>query len=136
MEEIIFNYPINISCTEGDLALWADTSAQGGFTISGEYHIIGVITDIISPNPTPVTYNGVTYAAGTVVIITVDTSGYEAPWGWSVYGDTSKYIFFAKNNLIEVNAITGYFAKAKFNNNSTKIAELYATACDVEESSE
>ena len=133
MEEIIFNFPINISCKVGDTVLFSPTGSQGGFTVAGNYSIIGLVDSIVSPNPNPVTYNDIEYAAGTVVIVTVDTSGFEDNFAQMT---TNDFVFFAKNNLIEVNAITGYFAKAKFQNNSTSPAELFATACGVEDSSE
>ena len=41
-----------------------------------------------------------------------------------------------KNNLVETGSIKGYFAKTQFRNNSTQPAELHATACEVEDSSD
>ena len=48
---------------------------------------------------------------------------------------TSDYFFFSKDNGVNLTSITGYYAETEFKNNSTKKAELFATACDVVESS-
>ena len=45
------------------------------------------------------------------------------------------YIFFSKTNKTNLASLVGYYGLAKFRNNSTVKAELFATACEVFESS-
>jgi hypothetical protein len=50
-------------------------------------------------------------------------------------GTPQSYIFFSKDNKVNSTSMLGYFSKAKFKNNSTDRAEIFATACEVFESS-
>ena len=113
---LTFNSPINISCKVGDQAYYVPTSDLGGFSVAGITSLIGVINTI--------TDNGST------VIVNVELEGDDAE---SV--SNTDFIFFSKNNLVEIASLTGYFAEVTFKNNSLKPAELYATACEIEESS-
>ena len=45
------------------------------------------------------------------------------------------YIFFSKTNLVNMSSPLGYFARAKFVNNSLEKGEMFAAACEVSESS-
>lgn len=45
------------------------------------------------------------------------------------------YVFFEKNRQINSNSVLGYYAEAKFVNNSNKKSELFSVASDVSESS-
>lgn len=45
------------------------------------------------------------------------------------------FIFFSKNNSVNLSSITGYFAEAKFVNNSTEQAELFSVNVGVKQSS-
>jgi hypothetical protein len=63
--------------------------------------------------------------------IVIDSTGYTA----GTQHQLSDYYFFAKDNSVNLTSITGYYAEVEFKNNSTKKAELFATACDVVESS-
>ena len=45
------------------------------------------------------------------------------------------YIFFIKNNNVEVSSLKGYYSTVVLENNSSKPAELFSVACDVVESS-
>ena len=45
------------------------------------------------------------------------------------------FIFFSKDNTVNVNSIKGYYGQMQFTNNSFEPAELYAISCDVTESS-
>ena len=49
--------------------------------------------------------------------------------------DDGDFILFAKNNQYNKSSLKGYYAQAKFQNNSTEKAELFAATCGVEESS-
>jgi len=45
------------------------------------------------------------------------------------------YIFFVKNQVVNMNGLSGYYADAKFQNNSKVKAELFAVSSEVTESS-
>ena len=45
------------------------------------------------------------------------------------------YIFFSKTNVVNMSSPLGYFARAKFVNNSLEKGEMFAAACEVSESS-
>ena len=45
------------------------------------------------------------------------------------------FIFFVKNEQVEVGNVVGYFGNALFENNSNQPAELYAASCEFSESS-
>ena len=115
---LTFPSPINMSCQVGDIAYYVSTSSLGGFSVGNESPIlIGTINTI--------TDNGAT------VILNIEIEGENAE---SV--SSTSFILFSKNNLVETGSIKGYFAKTQFRNNSTKPAELHATACEVEDSSD
>lgn len=45
------------------------------------------------------------------------------------------YIFFSKENQVNISDLKGYYGEVKFVNDSNGPAELYAISCDVTESS-
>ena len=45
------------------------------------------------------------------------------------------FIFFAKNNNVNLSSVLGYYNSVILRNNSTTKAELFAISCDVVESS-
>ena len=49
--------------------------------------------------------------------------------------DSEDFVLFSKNNKHNKSSLKGYYAEAKFVNNSTEKAELFAATCGVEESS-
>ena len=48
---------------------------------------------------------------------------------------TTDFILFAKDNTVNLSGLVGYFGTAKFINDSTEKAELFATSCEITESS-
>ena len=123
---LTFSAPLNVSCQVGDTVYYVDTNTVGGFSAStnaggtAENTIveIGEIREI--QNPT----------SSAPVIIAETTLGYNELNG------LSKFIFFSKNNKVNLNSPLGYYATAKFvNDNHYRTAELYAVTTDVFESS-
>ena len=47
----------------------------------------------------------------------------------------NSFIFFSKDNRANMASILGYYGEVEFKNNSVKKAELFATACEISESS-
>tara|TARA_R110002012_G_scaffold294600_1_gene490823 strand:+ start:355 stop:840 length:486 start_codon:yes stop_codon:yes gene_type:complete len=48
---------------------------------------------------------------------------------------SGSFIFFSKDNKYNMSSLAGYYGEVKFKNNSYERAELYATSCEVVESS-
>jgi len=114
--DLTFNSPINMSCKIGDVAYYTPTSTQGGFTVDNNTFLIGIINSIIDN--------------GTTVVINCETTGESAE-----LVTQEDFVFFSKNNLLELKSLRGYYGQAMFRNNSSHPAEMYATACGIEESS-
>jgi len=115
MVTIVFDSDINTSVQVGDMAYYCPTLPDGGFDTSAQSDInqIGVITAI--------KYNWVTGSSSFI-----KCAGYMTG---------SSYVFFSKDNAVNISSPTGYFAKAKFVNDSTVKSEMFAATCDVFESS-
>jgi hypothetical protein len=47
----------------------------------------------------------------------------------------SSFILFSKDNSVNASSLLGYYASVKFKNNSTIEAEMFAAACEIDESS-
>tara|TARA_R100000734_G_C3286631_1_gene79217 strand:- start:186 stop:635 length:450 start_codon:yes stop_codon:yes gene_type:complete len=47
----------------------------------------------------------------------------------------SSFLFFQKDNKVNLTSLLGYFAKMQFKNNSTERAELFTVSCEISESS-
>jgi|VirMetMinimDraft_7_1064189.scaffolds.fasta_scaffold68268_2 hypothetical protein len=67
---------------------------------------------------------------GTEFIILVDTGSLNF-----TMPTAADYVFFSKNNEVNMGSLIGYYANVKFVNDSTEEAELYATAAEISESS-
>ena len=102
----------------GDTAYYVDTSniaTTGGFSTTSSLNNvveIGVVQGFSG------TYN---------IEVTV-TNAIALP-------TTNDYIFFSKDNSVNLASLKGYFAEIKFVNDSTERAELFSIAMNVEESS-
>ena len=102
----------------GDTAYYVDTSniaTTGGFSTTSSLNNvieIGVVSGFSG------TYN---------IEVTV-TNAITLP-------TTNDYIFFSKDNSVNLSSLKGYFAEIKFVNDSTEKAELFSIAMNVEESS-
>ena len=102
----------------GDTAYYVDTSniaTTGGFSTTSSLNNIieiGVVSGFSG------TYN---------IEVTV-TNAITLP-------TTNDYIFFSKDNSVNLASLKGYFAEIKFVHDSTERAELFSIAMNVEESS-
>ena len=116
---LTFNSPINISCKVGDTAYFVSTANLGGFSVSSTPELIGEINSIVD--------------GGSTTVVNVELTGENANANTVTAGS---FILFSKNNLIEIGSIKGYYAMAQFRNDSKSPAELHATTCNIEQSSE
>ena len=48
---------------------------------------------------------------------------------------TSSFILFSKDNTVNCSSLVGYYGSAKFKNDSTEKAEMFAASCEINESS-
>jgi len=112
---ITINFTGNInndSLQIGDLAYYVTPDLIGGFNQSTESPIlIGPIEAIAQDS------------------IDVDNSGTSEEPG------PNDFIMFAKDSRINLSGLVGYYAEAKFKNNSTEKAEMYSVGSEITPSS-
>ena len=121
-----FSAPLNVSCQVGDTAYYVDTNTVGGFTAS---------TDVSATQENTIVEIGeireIQGAKSNTPAIIVETT-----LGYNELNGLNKFIFFSKNNKVNLSSPLGYYATAKFiNDNHYRTAELYAVTTDVFESS-
>ena len=112
---IEFQTKINVSAQIGDVAYYSKLTASGGYSVSDDIFEIG---DVVAINRATLPYS----------ITCGNLTSNPAP-------STSDFIMFAKNNTVNGSGIKGYFAKAKFTNDSEERAELFAVSSEINESS-
>ena len=125
---LTFEFKINTSVQVGDIAYYAPLSTADGFTTnSSDIRKLGEITSISA------------YDTGTgEQTIVVNFLGYEfinGSWTPVTAPPNESYIFFSKDNAINVSSIRGYYSLAKFVNDSNTVGELFSASCGVSESS-
>ena len=99
----------------GDVAYYSTPEALGGFQNSNSMQEIGTIT-------------GVTQVDSLLTIIcNIDES--------AIPPTETDFIFFAKDNRVNVASLLGYYGLAKFKNNSTTEAEMFSVSCEIDQSS-
>ena len=117
---------INQSLQVGDILYYAliQTSASGFYgstqfigNSSNQVYKIGVVKSIAHSESDDKVY------------IVTQNDGYINP------PPTNSFIFFSKDNVVNVSALKGYYGQMKFVNTSNEPAELYAVSCEVTESS-
>ncbi len=131
-----FNYIKGIESNIDETTDFASFDIQGlgtiqsidnnDITINGDLNVSLQTGDIIYFNSTQIEIVGEV----TVIndnTITVDSSG--------TLPLEDDYIFFVKNQVINMSGLSGYYADAKFENNSKIKAELFAVSSEVTESS-
>ena len=124
MATVTLTFPnkINESAQVGDVAYYTPTTNVGDFKTSlkadevteNTYIQIGTIRSIAS--------NRLSMVCNTTL-----TTG-QVP-------TTNYFIFFSKDNVVNMSSALGYYAEVKLKSNSTTDAELFSVACDYFESS-
>jgi len=118
---LTFTNPLNHSLQQGD-TIWyidsQDVSQAGGYDVATNNNILklGTVEEVSNQ-----------YRAHQITIsnsFTVSTPDL-----------TNAFIMFSKNNSTNLTSLTGYYALAKFENNSKEKAELYAVGSEVSISS-
>jgi len=113
---LTFNDPVNASLQVGDKVYYSGISNSGGFAsvLPSNTVYLGVVS-VISPNNL------------SIHVVYEDTTA-TPPVG-------NEYISFAKDKQVNSSSLVGYYAEAKFINNSTEKAELFSVGSEVSESS-
>ena len=105
----------------GDTAYYSNVTSTAGFNTSSSFTKIGLITGI---------NNSTTLDDGTETTTLTCEIGNSTP-----IPTTSDFIFFSKDNKVNLTSLLGYFASVKFSNSSTSKAELFSISCEIAESS-
>jgi len=113
--------PLNRSLQVGDTIWYVQPSSAGGYSIAE--------TDDVKKLGT------VEFVSNQYLQPEIKVSVYTGPNPQPVLIDETTFIMFSKNNKANLSDLTGYFAEAKFTNNSTEKAELFAVSSEIVESS-
>lgn len=107
----------------GDTAYYSSTTSSAGFNTNGNtgFTKIGLIKGI---------NNSTTLDDGTETTTLTCEIDDATP-----VPTTSNFIFFSKDNKVNLTSLLGYFASTKFVNTSTAKAELFSVGCEIAESS-
>ena len=119
---LTFTNKINESAQVGDTAYYTPTTDVGGFKTS-------LKVDEVTEN-TYITIGTIRSIAANRLSMIVNTS-----LTTSQIPTTSHFIFFSKDNAVNMSSVLGYYAEVKLKNNSTTESELFSIGCDVFESS-
>tara|TARA_R110002012_G_scaffold165390_1_gene327668 strand:- start:1705 stop:2154 length:450 start_codon:yes stop_codon:yes gene_type:complete len=138
---------INPSLQIGDMVYYADniSTNSGGFETGDTSGVstnvaIGVVSAIsTTPGESTTTISTideffqevlVTVTNSYDYLITIDNTEYP-----TVQPTDDDFIYFVKDNSVNLTSITGYYGEVEFKNNSTEKAELFAASCEIVESS-
>ena len=123
--QINFTNPINISCQIGDMAYYTSTlGTGGGFSTSNINNLIqlGPVTDINMNGGNGLMPSITVMYDDQIIDITINPL-------------IGAYFVFAKNKMINTTSLLGYYAEAKFVNNSNEDIELFSVGSELAESS-
>ena len=112
---LTFNEPLNHSLQVGDTIWYTNTSQTGGYDTAGLSQTIklGTVEEISNQ-----------YRKHMVIIsnYTLTTPPVNLE---------QSFVMFSKDNKANLTSLTGYYAKARFENNSKEKAELFAVSSEI-----
>ena len=142
---LVFDYPLNDSLQVGDQVYWSLISSLGGFLHDASSTVthVGEVTQIDStpfipayPLASPPTLEVPATYSITVATYHVDSSGNPLPGVVPpVNTPPDTFISFSKDNVVNNNDLTGYYASVHFLNNSDDKVELFSVGAGISESS-
>ena len=116
---LTFDKPLNCSVSAGDTVFYTSVSQGGGFSVTqtSTMQELGTVVSISDQylQPQLVIKNDTISVAPTITPAT--------------------FISFRKNNKVNLTSLKGYYAEAKFENNSKEKAELFAVSSEIVQSS-
>ena len=109
-----FEEPLNSSLQVGDTVWYTNTSSAGGYNSAASNSVLklGIVEEISNQ-----------YRAHEIKVSNNVIDYYPAL--------TNAFIMFSKDNNVNLTNLNGYYAKAKFENNSKEKAELFAVNSEV-----
>tara|TARA_R110000803_G_C11986315_1_gene321333 strand:- start:35 stop:397 length:363 start_codon:yes stop_codon:yes gene_type:complete len=115
---LTFEHPLNQSLQIGDTIWYTSTSHTGGYETADSSQAIklGTVEEISNQ-----------YRAHQILISNYVINYYPEL--------TNAFVMFSKNNNVNASSLVGYYAKARFENNSKEKAELFAVGSEINESS-
>tara|TARA_R100000231_G_scaffold139294_1_gene119993 strand:+ start:361 stop:753 length:393 start_codon:yes stop_codon:yes gene_type:complete len=123
---IPFGQPINFSLQIGDLAYWVPVQQNGGFN-TGNYNNITQFGTVSLIDRDAANCPGQN-CASFIEVEWDNASGIPLPTNGS-------FILFSKSKKINSSSVTGYYAEAKFSNNSNEKIELFSVSSEIHASS-
>ena len=119
------------SVQAGDIAYQvAPNTAVGGFQNASQNNLIkiGKVTSV-SRNPSGTAYIGTTILTESLLTIKCDMNNDQN------LPTSTDFILFSKDNTVNTTSLLGYYGAVKFKNDSTAHAEMFATSCEISQSS-
>jgi len=123
MTEITLYFPNTeqMSAQVGDTAYYINPDTDsGGFQVADQDNLILIGT---------ITYIQIPSGANDNFVIKCDMINN------TTLPTTSSFILFSKDNTVNMTSLLGYYGSAKFKNDSTTKAEMFATSCEINASS-
>ena len=105
----------------GDKLYYCSVTSTAGFNVSNSFTEIGTVTFVA--HTTSLDDGTLT----TEITCEINDS--------TPVPTTSSFIFFSKDNKVNLTSLLGYFASVKFSNSSASKAELFSISCEIAESS-
>tara|TARA_R100001015_G_C4634592_1_gene201389 strand:- start:333 stop:803 length:471 start_codon:yes stop_codon:yes gene_type:complete len=150
-----FNGNLNSSVSIGDLVYTVETTTVGSNTDNSTEFTVGSWTEPTSGFPivvgtiTSIQTNDINssyYTTMPLSVTVIDDEDVETVTAVNTVIEVQElnpiptptatsFVFFSKNNKHNMSSLTGYYGEVEFRNNSKTKAELFATACEIEESS-
>ena len=116
---------LNSSVQIGDNLYFALKTSNSGYQVSNNFIHAGVITDLIQgTTQSTIKFNFTSLAnniPGGINYSSINTNDY--------------FLFFAKENSVNLNRLKGYFANVLFKNDSEEYAELFTVGAEIQKSS-
>tara|TARA_Y100000296_G_scaffold53037_1_gene60736 strand:- start:95 stop:463 length:369 start_codon:yes stop_codon:yes gene_type:complete len=110
-----FSFPINVSVQVGDVAYYTSNTTTLGSHVHSSYGDIVKIGDIVSIDRTTST-----------IVCNWNPNPANA-----LYPTNGEFIMFSKDNKANLSSLLGYYAEAKFVNNSPSEAELFSVGTEI-----
>tara|TARA_R100001163_G_scaffold27819_1_gene22465 strand:- start:420 stop:782 length:363 start_codon:yes stop_codon:yes gene_type:complete len=115
---LTFQHPLNHSLQVGDTVWYTEVSPSGGYDIAPTATKLGTVVEVSDQ-----------YQAHQIKVSNNTLDNFSIPDLFE------KYIMFSKDNRANLTSLVGYYAEAKFENNSKEKAELFSVSSEVAQSS-
>ncbi len=113
---LTFEHPLNHSLQVGDTVWYTEVSPNGGYNVAPTATKLGRVEEVSDQ------YQAHEIKVSNNVLTIAPALG-------------NKYIMFSKDNRANLTSLVGYYAEAKFENNSKEKAELFSVSSEVAQSS-